>query len=538
MTANSSIPVSGNNAIDALLGSRQWGTNGQSFTITYSIPQPPTAYWINSYSTSNEPGSWSALNSTQSSYFRTALALWAEVANIAFTEVADSQTYGEIRIAFSQVLANDPNAAGWAYLPGSSASAGDIWLDPAGVDNGVTPGTSGFSLMLHESGHALGLDHPFEPNATNGAVLTGTENSEAYTLMSYTSYYGAGYRFTSTGQGYTYIPVQPETPMLYDILAMQYLYGANQSTRSGNDTYTFSNTEGQLKTIWDGGGTDTLDLSNQSYGQTIDLTAGHFSSLGVKKEWNNTLGPTITGAAQSNIAIAYGVTIENAIGGSGADTILGNDASNSLTGNGGNDYLDGGAGTDQVNYNGIYREYQISTNTDGSLTVSHLLSNEVDTLKNIEWLQFSDQRVAASSLLTTEQQPTTPSEVVIAPREAGQNHINYFLLQIGAAQSVDASVSYTTRNGTAVAGQDYVAKTGTATITAGQTSTVIGIEIIGDSIAESDETFMLVISNPVGGIFPAGQTEITATHTIIDDDAALARPPIDFVGVSLMDFGM
>ena len=41
-----------------------------------------------------------------------------------------------------------------------------------------------------------------------------------------------------------------------------------------------------------------------------------------------------------NIAIAYGVTIENAIGGGGNDVIIGNDAANVLTGNGGADLFE------------------------------------------------------------------------------------------------------------------------------------------------------------------------------------------------------
>ncbi|MGB0799111.1 MAG: M10 family metallopeptidase C-terminal domain-containing protein, partial [Planktomarina sp.] len=50
--------------------------------------------------------------------------------------------------------------------------------------------------------------------------------------------------------------------------------------------------------------------------------------------------------APGNVGIAYGVTIENAIGGDGDDTIIGNGASNELSGGGGDDTLTGGAGAD------------------------------------------------------------------------------------------------------------------------------------------------------------------------------------------------
>src|SRR5262249_12841105 len=88
-----------------------------------------------------------------------------------------------------------------------------------------------------------------------------------------------------------------------------------------------------ILTIWDAGGRDTLDVSGFSQNQKIDLTPGHFSSVG---------------SLVDNVAIAYGCTIENAIGGAGNDTITGNDADNVLFGGAGNDTLSGGKGNDTL----------------------------------------------------------------------------------------------------------------------------------------------------------------------------------------------
>src|SRR5262249_56694422 len=66
--------------------------------------------------------------------------------------------------------------------------------------------------------------------------------------------------------------------------------------------------------------------------QRVDLNAGTYSDVG--------------GFMTNNLAIAYNVTIENAIGGSGNDTITGNDANNTLWGGPGNDTLLGGIGND------------------------------------------------------------------------------------------------------------------------------------------------------------------------------------------------
>ena len=129
---------------------------------------------------------------------------------------------------------------------------------------------------------------------------------------------------------------------------IQYLYGTNTNTRSGNSTYSWGTNANFIETIWDGGGIDTINAANQTRDAVIDLNAGSFSSIGAYDSSN----------AENNLAIAYGVTIENAIGGSGNDGIIGNSSNNSLlgdtgndtlTGAGGNDTLVGGSGSDTLN---------------------------------------------------------------------------------------------------------------------------------------------------------------------------------------------
>ena len=144
--------------------------------------------------------------------------------------------------------------------------------------------------LIHEIGHALGLKHPGDYNAggggTPGPYLPEGEDSHQYSVMSYHSH--PSYDRNES----------PVTPMLYDIAALQRLYGANMTTRTGNDTYTFS-TETELKAIWDAGGWDTFDASNHTQSVKIDLGDGHFSSI----------------AGIDNVAIAYGAQIEAARGG-------------------------------------------------------------------------------------------------------------------------------------------------------------------------------------------------------------------------------
>ncbi len=109
------------------------------------------------------------------------------------------------------------------------------------------------------------------------------------------------------------------------------------------------------------------------------------------------------------------------------------------------------------------------------------------------------------------------------------NPINYFKLAIDHALSVDVSVDYQTKDGTAIAGQDYIASSGTITISAGTTSILIPITIISDTLDEPNETFFLTITNPVGAKFPEGVSEISAQHTIVDSFDTTA-PVISITG--------
>lgn len=69
----------------------------------------------------------------------------------------------------------------------------------------------------------------------------------------------------------------------------------------------------------------------------------------------------------------------------------------------------------------------------------------------------------------------------------------------GATSTV--TVDFATSNGTAVAGSDYAASSGTLTFTQGETSKAFSIPITSDSVIEGDETINVTLSNPAGGQF-------------------------------------
>jgi chitinase len=77
------------------------------------------------------------------------------------------------------------------------------------------------------------------------------------------------------------------------------------------------------------------------------------------------------------------------------------------------------------------------------------------------------------------------------------------------------TVDYTTADGTALAGSDFTAKSGTLTFAPGETSKPVPVTIIDDNLAEDDETFTLNLSNATGGIAIADPQGV---GTIVNDD--------------------
>jgi Ca2+-binding RTX toxin-like protein len=317
---------SGLTFIDALLGGIKWGssTPGTGINITYSFPQINATFDTN-YGF-GELASWSPATSQQQAYFTSALQSWANVANITFTQVTESSTsVGDIRFALTSVA--DPGEVAHAYYPGSYPEAGDVWFistSPAAAY--LAPGGSGFETLVHEVGHALGLKHPFDPSGS-GVLMPIDYDVQDYTVMTYNdSIWGETLYINSTNWA--------AAPMLFDVLAIQYLYGVNTTYQLGNTNWTF--TTNSVQAVWDAGGTDTFNFSNYTDGALIDINQGGFST---------NLGAS---GFTASIAVAYGAVIENATGSNAADIILGNSSNNLLIGLDGNDIFYGGAGSDTI----------------------------------------------------------------------------------------------------------------------------------------------------------------------------------------------
>lgn len=323
---SNSVGLTGDSRVDGLLQGGKWS----STTLNYSL-------WNSTY------GGWDDFSKAT---VQLALKFFESYTSLTFNYV---ETYGrphpdtDLEFLFTgDSLDSYPYEVygmgvfpdtrfGDAILAAAGGNRGQ-WQSPEGIvmlDNfdsifrfGSNIGGEGFFTLIHEIGHALGLKHPHDDggNARPTFQQLGIEwaDHNYHTIMSYNS---ASNRISSH---------HAATPMPFDILALQHLYGVNTRFHAGDDVWNYYD-DGVLQTLWDAGGNDTITTETSSSSVWLNLNEGSFSTVG-----------------NTTSAIAFNVTIENAIGSNFNDTILGNEADNVIRGLPGYDFVLAGAGNDTI----------------------------------------------------------------------------------------------------------------------------------------------------------------------------------------------
>lgn len=343
----------------------------------YFTPTMPTRWGETGFKSVADNAAFKAL-------FVAELQKISNVTNIKFIEV-NSPTANDgkvITVGLADIASQ--GAAGFGYYPSAGYSftgsnttgtvtrvtyselAGDVIFNVNTVEsvlNSTSVGhqkTAGLNylghLIRHELGHGLGLTHPFEGPYT----LPESAQNYFYTHLAYTDANDIlDVTMNVSGVSIDGLKVDVNSLGILDILALQRLYGANTTYRSGNDTYTWAQNVAFREIVYDAGGTDTIDLSTQTMRSYIDLTGDKPSSINLRvsveeikinhpKTGFDWLPDNFTSyRGNGNLGIIG--TIENVNAGSNNDRINGNAANNIINAGAGDDVVWTGAGRDTVN---------------------------------------------------------------------------------------------------------------------------------------------------------------------------------------------
>lgn len=141
-------------------------------------------------------------------------------------------------------------------------------------------------------------------------------------------------------------------------------------------------------------------------------------------------------------------------------------------------------------------------------------------ISNVSGASVSDAQ-GQGTIVNDDAQPTLSIDDVSVNEGNSGTTTATFTVTLSAASGQTVSVNYASADGTATAGSDYVARSGTLTFAPGTTAQGVAITVNGDTAVEPNETFSVALS----GVSNASIARATGTGTIINDDAVVTVGP-------------
>ena len=399
-------------------------------------------------------------------------------------DVAENADGSTDRISLGTVSATDPEGGSLAYsLVGASSSfeidvtSGELFYTGSGED--FESGTTRFEFTVRASDGSETADTTVTVNVTD--VNESPESPDLYWTFIAENADGSTDRVSlgavsatdPEGGSLAFSLVGASTSFEIDETTGELFYtGSGEDFESGTTRFEF--------TVRASDGSETADTHVAVLVTDVDeapsfAQASHTFSLAENVDGSTdrvSLG-TVSATDPEGTTLAY-----------------------SLVGDSGSFEIDETSG--ELFYTGSGEDYESGT-TSYSLTV-----------------RASDGSATTDATVTVTVTDVQEPAIRVADAEAteGDDSEIVFRVTLANASSGTVTVNYATADGTAVAGEDYTATSGTLTFAPGETEKTVAVTIIDDTVEDSGETFRLVLSDPSGAVLD----DTEATGTILNAD--------------------
>ena len=417
------VPSSGNPWVDGLTDGYRWGTEPGDQAVGYTFISDTSTRPQGKFAGYPSWG-WSK---TERTLMERALRTISDVCAIEFIDRGDDNADGEdVEIWFYNLdRKKSGNTYGFAYSPGSDSDEGLVAVNWSVYQNNdgsykqsIAPGSFYGITYLHELSHAVGLKHPHDRGLFGQPRFPGLDkksdefkdsgdfgqNAHPWTQLSYVDKDADNGLVPSKIEAYGFL----KTPGPLDIATLQWMYGINDETASGNNIYRLPtvNKEGiGWQCIWDTGGVDRIDGSKARSPVTIDLrnaeldlsenaggypsrVEGIYGGFTIAHDWNGR-------SLDKSVGLCV---IENATGGRSDDLLIGNNANNTLRGRTGDDILYAGGGRSNRSFGGRGRDqFWVDAGPDSFVKIKDFSKTEDMLVFDVDSAEVSMKRRKGST---------------------------------------------------------------------------------------------------------------------------------------------